>query len=371
MSLGMRNEETRLRRIFARALWLVAATPAALPLGCSAPAVGGEIVEGGDGGLEIETPGVALAAEPSTLEAKSCAPVKYTPSPPDACGNYVRLPCGLPAGVVPGTHCFLWLNDCQKVCPGVYFNCHAVGQSCVDGGVVKDSSGGVDIDCSVCSKGVGRVPAGLAPTRPGRATSALGAHFAVVAHLEAASVHAFRRLGVELATHGAPAGLLRAAQRAQRDEVRHARLTGRMARRFGGAPARPRVERLPARPLDEVAIENAVEGCVRETFGALVTSYQAAHATDPEIARLMGAIAEDETRHAALSWAVAEWAAPRLDAAARARLAARCGEAIAALRREAGGRVPCELVTAAGMPGAEQQRALVGALEEQLWSVLA
>ena len=38
--------------------------------------------------------------------------------------------------------------------------------------------------------------------------------------------------------------------------------------------------------------------------------------------RTFARIAADETRHAALSWAVARWAERRLDAAARARIAA-------------------------------------------------
>src|SRR5262249_18706716 len=151
---------------------------------------------------------------------------------------------------------------------------------CVDGGIVGDRRGNVDIDCSLCPGGVGRIPAGLARPRrrraasPGVAPSTLGAYFADAAHLEDASVHAFRRLRRELLAHGAPPRLLRAAERAARDEIRHARLTGRLARRFGGDLCRARVKKLATRPLDEVAIENAVEGCVRETFGAMVATFQ-------------------------------------------------------------------------------------------------
>jgi hypothetical protein len=374
MSAGVRREERDLLRIFRRARWLALAAPA-LPLACGAedPLSGGSgrlapqpedtSSRGGAGGGE---PGEAPVAEVEPLAA-SCAPQSFSPDPPDRCGDFVRLPCGLPAGVVPGSRCYLWLNDCKKVCPGFYFNCHAVNDSCVDGKIVADAQGGIDIDCSTCPGSVGRVPAGLARVRIARAPSALGDHFAVAAHLEAASVHAFRRLRGELAAHRAPARLLLAARRAQRDEVRHARLTGRMARRFGGVGVSPRVEPLPPRALDAVAIENAVEGCVRETFGALVASWQAAHARDPEIARLMKSIARDETRHAALSWAVARWAWARLDQEARARLAERCRAAIASLRCQAHPGVAGELVTRAGLPDAAQHRALVGALEEGLW----
>jgi hypothetical protein len=406
MSAAVRREERRLRRIFQRALWIAAAAPAALPLACgaqegaerggsgggtsgsssAASSTGAAMESGtggagdlgsggsdaggeGDGGLAVDgTPDVPGPADAADFDGQAgCTPVKFTPNPPDTCGNYVRLPCGLPAGVTPAANCFLWLNDCAKVCPGLYFNCHAVDDSCKNGVVVPGPTGAIDIDCATCAKGVGRVPAGLARARIARAPSALGDHFAVMAHLEAASVHAFRRLHRELVVHGAPARLLRAARRARRDEVRHAQRTSRMARRFGGDPVRPRVSSLEARALDAVAIENAVEGCVRETFGALQASFQAANAADAGIARLMRSIARDETRHAALSWAVARWASRRLDAAAREALAARCREAVEALRGGAESGVPPELAARAGLPDAAQHRALVAALEAELW----
>jgi hypothetical protein len=59
----------------------------------------------------------------------------------------------------------------------------------------------------------------------------------------------------------------------------------------------------PARSLEELAVENAVEGCVRETYGALTAIWQARTAKDPSVAAAVRRIARDETRHAALSWA--------------------------------------------------------------------
>jgi hypothetical protein len=55
---------------------------------------------------------------------------------------------------------------------------------------------------------------------------------AEAAWLEAASVDAFRVLRLELRAHSAPRRLLRAASRAARDERRHARAAGALARRF-------------------------------------------------------------------------------------------------------------------------------------------
>jgi len=59
--------------------------------------------------------------------------------------------------------------------------------------------------------------------------------------------------------------------------------------------------------LVDVALENAVEGCVRETYGALIATRQAEAASDPVVRRAMRKIAADETAHAALSWDVASF----------------------------------------------------------------
>ncbi|MCY1008004.1 hypothetical protein OV079_21085 [Nannocystis pusilla] len=77
------------------------------------------------------------------------------------------------------------------------------------------------------------------------------------------------------------------------------------------------------RSLEALARENAVEGCVRETFGALVARYQASVAADEPLRRLFAAIAEDELDHAALAWDVATWLNGQLDEAARARAGGR------------------------------------------------
>ena len=326
---------------------------AAAPIACIAPAPAEEDVAQAEGAL-------------ADGELASCTPQKVAPDPPDKCGNYMHLACGLPDGVKPTTNCYLWLNDCHKICPGLYFNCHLTDASCKDGVVAK---GPVDVDCSICAKGVGRIPEGLARASARRTGSAVADWLASVAHLEAAAVHAFRRLHAELTAHGAPADLLAEVRRARRDEVRHAQQTGRLARRRGGSPPRPVVRAVAARPLDEVAIENAVEGCVRETYGALVATYQAGRAENAAIARVMAGIARDETRHAALSWAIARWAWPRLDEGARARLRERQREAIAALLREADADADVDprLAAEAGVPDAARQRAMLLAMSGRLF----
>lgn len=86
--------------------------------------------------------------------------------------------------------------------------------------------------------GTGRRPEGLTPSFAS-APSELGAWFAEAAHLEAASVVAFRVLAEELAEHGAPDPLIEAATRAARDEARHAAQMTAVARRFGASVTDP------------------------------------------------------------------------------------------------------------------------------------
>lgn len=117
----------------------------------------------------------------------------------------------------------------------------------------------------------------------------------------------------------------------------------------------------------EITRENAVEGCVRETFGALIMQWQAAHARDASVRRAFARIAADETRHAALSWSVARWAAQALDPEARAAVAVRCREAVEALRREGEAAVDGELCTRAGLPTGAQREVLLSVLEAGLW----
>src|SRR5260221_14585061 len=110
-------------------------------------------------------------------------------------------------------------------------------------------------------------------------------------------------------------------RRAARDELRHARAARAMGRRFGGTYAPPRATTQPHRSLVAIAIENAREGCVRETFGALTAAYQAAKARDPQVRATMGRIARDEIRHAALSWQLDHWLVSRLDRRGREEVA--------------------------------------------------
>ncbi|HNN96393.1 MAG TPA: ferritin-like domain-containing protein, partial [Pseudomonadota bacterium] len=216
---------------------------------------------------------------------------------------------------------------------------------------------------------VGRRPVGLRPAKRDRAPtpSVVGQHLARCARLEAASVTAFLRLHDELAAHGAPQRLLRRIRSAARDEVRHARQTAALAEGHGARPLRSSVRGQRLRSLFYVARENAVEGCVRETYGALVGLWQAGHAADPEIAQHLQRIAQDEIRHATLSWDVAHWIAPRLSVRQMRALSRAQALTLAALERELLTPLEAELVTQAGLPDRVAALSLFQELRARLW----
>lgn len=214
---------------------------------------------------------------------------------------------------------------------------------------------------------IGRRPPGLRAGGP-LAGSELACFFADVARLEASSVPAFERIARELEALGAPRDLVDGALAASDDEVRHAYTIAGLARRLGAEPHAPIVDPLPLRGLYELALDNAIEGCVRETFGALVGHHQAQAARDPELRAIFERIAEDETRHAALSWSIAAWAEPELDGAERARLREARERAIVELRAEMSAPRCDELYGWAGFPAPASAARLVDALEQSIWS---
>ena len=240
------------------------------------------------------------------------------------------------------------LETCARVEPGT--GGHDAGTPIVEPGnagapTVEIHLAYSYVDCT------GRRPEGLVCEKNVTGGRITGGWLAEVSALEAASVPAFLRLAAELAKHGAPAQLVRAARRAAADEIRHAILTARAAAARGALPKFLTVVQLPVRSLLAVVTENAREGCVRETFGAITAAYQARHAADPELRALMTTIADDEARHAHLAWEVDAWARTVLPS----RTATRLGEAKEVLFAELAVEVgamspPASLAVAAGLP---------------------
>ena len=249
--------------------------------------------------------------------------VTYTACPPpvlDAGGDAEDAADASDATDAAVSVCY---SDCYSACQAQKpSNAQTGSASCV-GTPDAGADGGVVAQCEILQL-CGRRLEGLEVPRNGD-------DIAHAAWLEAASIHAFRRLARELEAHGAPDHLIRRARVCARDEARHARIMSRMARRRGARVPAVVVRPTAARDLESVARENAVEACVGETFGALYAEWHAQHAPDPELREAMREIAPDELRHAALGWAVAAWAESKLDAQARARVRSARNEALTRL----------------------------------------
>lgn len=212
----------------------------------------------------------------------------------------------------------------------------------------------------------GRRPTGLREVAGFAARDRAGAWLAEAAWLEAASIHAFVELARELKARGAPARLVRAALAAAQDEVRHTEVMTQLALRYGAKPQLPVVAAAVPRTLAAMAIENAVEGCVRETWGALCALWQASTAQDRQVRRVYAEIAKDELRHAQLAWAIDAWCTPQLDDVARAKVA--MARQLAAQQLLEGHRSLAEL-PALGVPSPLQARGMLERASSSLWKV--
>jgi hypothetical protein len=284
---------------------------------------------------------------------------------PDADICDLTLPCGLNAGLTTEGCTVVQADVDGAPIPNSQFGCVVADDAgCYDDVYQPPVNGELGLVCP-CAIFIssGRRPRGLVTPSREEAVSTVAGFLARTAYLEAASVEAFRDLARELTRRGAPMELVAAASRAAKDEVRHARVMTRLAADRGGAVPRAVRRRSTggsrARSLEAILRENAVEGCVRETFGALVAEWQARNAGSAELRGAFARIAADETRHAALAWAVARWGEPRLGATARRRVERARRTAV----RKLGGQIalapPESVAQVAGIPRAPQACALL------------
>jgi hypothetical protein len=370
----LRRDQIRLRRIFATIVFALA--PAALAEACGPlgtppqgdAGAGADVEAGVDAAADAQLQSDADGAPPEDAGGGSvfCSTMAVeADSGPDAeplC--FYTLSCGLSPGLM-AIGCDVYDVGMADAGP-IAIGCSILeGEGCTAGAYDPTDGGPVTLSCPGClaGGGGGRRPRGLLRPPSPRSPTALGAYFARMAHDEAASVHAFRRMAHELAEHDAPSVLVLAATRSAGDEERHARMMARHARAHGATVPAPRVRRGRPRSLEAIARENAVEGCINETFGALILHWQAAHAREASVRRTFARLAADETRHAALSWAVARWAEGRLDAAGRARVSAARAEALRKLDR---GAREAPFASPVGRPDPRARSALIDALIRRL-----
>jgi hypothetical protein len=253
-------------------------------------------------------------------------------------------------------------EECVEFCQqhGAFGNDITCSTATADAGLV--------VVCEFTTVCEGRRPDGYQPPSDDAGSPLLGRYFARMAASEAASVSAFQQMAEELAEHAAPLDLIEGAQRAAAEEERHFRIAAALAKLYGAEPARGVVAPRRRRPLLELAVENAREGVVRETLGAAVGFWQAAHAEEQAVRSAMRRIAADEAGHALLSWRLDAWAREGLSAAERARVDLARDAALATLVRDADAGVAVELVRRAGLPPPAVAGALLATAREQLFS---
>lgn len=174
--------------------------------------------------------------------------------------------------------------------------------------------------------------AGAQPSRQGldaATCAALEALWLHDAQKEHASVPAFARISWMLAAVGAPADLMAWAHRAALQEVDHAQRCFALAAGYGGRSHS--VEPMPdlllsglelsGDPLQTLMRESLEDGCQLEEFNADVAADAARHCDEPVTRAVLEQIAREEASHAALSWALLEWALERAPEQGRGELA--------------------------------------------------
>jgi hypothetical protein len=364
--------DLRTRRLHLHAIFQVALT-ASLPLGC-VDSPGAATPDAGDASLfENVCRGMGLpdarayddhAAPPGTAADSGACAQRYQNPERNGCGyeDTVVWPCGFPDDVARLDAGTGQPNVvCAALCAGSNSQGSVFYDQCTE--VTPRTARPFVVFCGGCC--FGRRTEG-SPT-PALASADAGAFLAWVASLEAASVVAFERLADELTAHGAPATLVAGARASARDEVRHAAVVGALARARGATIPAADVGAPVARTLDAMARENIVEGCVYETWAAMVAWWQADHAGAPDVAAAQRRIARDETRHAALAWSVRDWCLSRDDADGAA-LSAAMREAVDALAASVEAPAPAALVDELGLPPRDDAQRLFASLRASIWA---
>jgi hypothetical protein len=199
------------------------------------------------------------------------------------------------------------------------------------------------------------------------AANIVGDYFVRAAYLDAASAVAFGQLAYELEVYGAPNRLVERCANARAAEIRHARSLGRLAEAYGARPVTPPTSMTPARSLVDIALDNIVEGCVRQTFGAAAARVRARSATDPRIQRAMEGISRDESAHAALAFDIAMWLQAEIDPVEGAWVEDAMRHAVVALTDELSVDVDDVLCTRVGLPSRADALAMWSRLSKLIW----
>lgn len=199
----------------------------------------------------------------------------------------------------------------------------------------------------------------------------LAAFFVEEALAEEQAVERWEELGNELQALSAPREFVEYCSSASLSALRHAKELQLAIRRHGAEPISSRSLLGPVRELHQLAMDNAVQGCIVCTFRAVRLRHQAETATHPEVIRIVSELAADESRHAGFYWELHHWALGQISPQRGRDIRALQLVAIRQLRetpaQESLGQHHQEEL---GLPDAETGLALLDALDRELWKVL-
>lgn len=287
-------------------------------------------------------------------DATSCAPVIEITVP--NCESRVTYPCGIPGGPVRSGD-----PRCAMLCTGA-------GNPGITPGYCTGGPGTNSVTCGIC--GVGRFTDGLDAGACDTEDAALsfGAWLARGAKVEGIAAFAFDRLADELAVFGAPSSLVDQARVSAAHEREHCEAMSGLARRWGHDVSLVESQAFASRTLADIVIENAGEGCVRETLGAVVMAYQSQHAADSAVREALAKIAREEEEHSAWSWSLDAWARTVVDGETLAAMDAARDRVLDELVRTMATVDPSdELAREAGMPSARAVSAMIAGLSTSLF----
>jgi hypothetical protein len=225
-------------------------------------------------------------------------------------------------------------EKCEQICYDLgwdYMNNVIDVYECRDDGVDADSNHLVycsTLNAPYCE---GRLHQG-AECSETRSSTMMGSWFARAAQAEATSVQSFLILAKQLKALGAPQELQDACMQASVDEVLHARQMVQLAHKHGSDLPKLSFGTYSEKSALDLAMENVVEGCVREGFAALQALHQAQHAKDPSIRSTMSKIAFDEAKHVELAFRIDMWLQKQLTKEERTKVATAKQDALGSLQ---------------------------------------
>jgi hypothetical protein len=166
-----------------------------------------------------------------------------------------------------------------------------------------------------CSGSLVHIQSGRAATTPTKLEvfeADWGGYFGRLAQEEATAVFAFGELLEHLQHWDASESLQDWCRKIIGEEQTHTLMMSGLAHRNGQTSAVIQFPSVNQVSMKEMAIHNALTGCIGETWFAVLLRYQSEHA--PKYKGVFKRISKDETSHAEFSWSLHEWFMSQLTA---------------------------------------------------------